>query len=126
MAQASGGARFIGPAASQLPRILQKYPPLQAMEVPARTYPGIRAALPTVGSVSFILVRPDLHDARAAAFVQAMQASGAALAAALPKAAFNTLADTQASAPAPALLHRTLLHRTLLHRALLHRALQPR
>ena len=108
MAQASGGARFIGPAASQLPRILQKYPHLQAMEVPAGTYPGIRAALPTVGSVNFILVRPDLDDARAAAFVQAMQASSAALAAALPQAAFSTLANTQASAPAPALLHRAL------------------
>jgi TRAP transporter TAXI family solute receptor len=108
MAQAPGGARFIGPAAAQVPRILQKYPLLQALEVPAGTYPGITQPLPTVGSVNFILVRADLGDARAAAFVQAVQAAAPALAAALPQAAFGTLHNTRASAPAPALLHRVL------------------
>lgn len=62
--------------------------------------------MPNVGSVNFILVRPHLDDARAAAFVQVVQASAAQLAAALPQAAFITLANTQAGAPSPALLHR--------------------
>lgn len=108
IAQAPGGARFIGPTTAQRPRILQKYPLLQPMEVPAGTYAGIHAPLPTVGSVNFILVRPELDDARAAAFVQAMQASGAELTAALPQAAFSTLANTRGTAPSAALLHRVL------------------
>jgi uncharacterized protein len=108
LAQAAGGARFIAPTPAQITRILQKHPLLQAMDVPAGTYPGISAPLATVGSVNFILVRPELDDARAAAFVQAMQASTAELAAALPQAAFSTLANTRASAPTPALLHRSL------------------
>lgn len=113
LAQAPGGARFIAPTPAQLTRILQKYPLLQAMDVAAGSYPGINTPLPTVGSVNFILVRPDLDEARAAAFVQAMHASTAELAAALPQAAFSTLANTRASAPAPALLHRALLPRGL-------------
>ena len=88
-AQATGVARFISPAAPQITRVLQKHAPLQAMDEPAGahagTYPFINATLINVGSVNFILVRPDLNDARAAAFVQVMRASAAQLAAALPQ-----------------------------------------
>ena len=121
LAQATGVARFISPAAPQITLVLQKHALLQAMDKPAGahagTYPGLYATLPNVGSVNFILVRPGLNDARAAAFVQVMRARAAQLAAslphhcritaaALPQAAFITLANTRASAPSPALLHR--------------------
>lgn len=108
LADGPGGARFIGPGPQQTASILQKYPLLQAMNVPAGSYPGMVRALPTVGSVNLILVHERLDDARAAAFVAAMQRALPALAAALPQAAFSTLANTLASAPSPAMLHRVL------------------
>lgn len=58
--------------------------------------------------VNLILARPGLDDARAAGFVQAMQAAGDDLAAALPQAAFSTLNNTLASAPEAGLLHPVL------------------
>ncbi len=108
VAQAPGGARFIGPAREQIPRILARHPLLQAMDVPAGTYPGIEVPLPSVGSVNWILAREDLDEARAGAFVEALHAAAAELAAALPQAAFSTLANTLASAPSPELLHPVL------------------
>jgi TRAP transporter TAXI family solute receptor len=108
VAQAAGGARFIGPTGEQIPRILARHPLLQAMQVPAGTYPGIAAPLPSVGSVNWILVREDLDEARASAVVEALHASASELAAALPQAAFSTLANTLASAPSPELLHPVL------------------
>lgn len=112
LAEAPGGARFIGPSPEQIPRILERHPLLQAMEVPPGTYPGITQPLPTVGSVNLILARPGLDDARAVAFVDAMQAAAGELAQALPQAAFSTLRNTLASAPDAGLLHPVLRGRT--------------
>ena len=111
LAQAPGGARFIGPSIDQIARIVAMYPLLQPMEVAVGAYPGIERPLPTVGSVNLIVTRADLDDARALAFIDAMQASRATLAAALPQAAFSTLANTLASTPSAALLHRALVLR---------------
>lgn len=108
LAEAPGGARFIGPSPMQIARIRERYPLLQAMTVAPGTYPGITEPLATVGSVNLILARPGLDDARANAFVQAMDAAAAELAEALPQAAFSTMANTLASAPEPALLHPVL------------------
>ncbi len=108
LAASPGGARFLGPAPDQIPRIVARYPSLAPMEVDAGAYPGIDRPLPTVGSVNWILVRADLDDRRVSAFVEAMEASHAELAAALPQAAFSTLAHTRASAPSTALLHRAV------------------
>lgn len=111
IAQSPGGARFLGPTPAQIPQILAKYPLLKGMEVPAGAYPGIDQMLPTVGSVNLILARAELDLPRAAAFVDAMEQAGPDLAAALPQAAFSTLANTLASSPTPALLHPALLPR---------------
>jgi TRAP transporter TAXI family solute receptor len=108
LAQAPGGARFIGPSPGQIPLIVAKYPLLKAMDVAVDAYPGIDRPLATVGSVNLIVTRADLDDARATAFVEAMRAASSQLAAALPQAAFSTLANTLASAPDPAALHRVL------------------
>jgi TRAP-type uncharacterized transport system substrate-binding protein len=75
------------------------------MQVSAGAYPGIDAPLATVGSVNLILVRDDFDTARAAAFIDAMRGASGELAAALPQAAFSTLANTHSSAPSPAWLH---------------------
>ena len=112
LARAPGGARFLGPAPDQIPRIVAKFPLLKAMEVPTGTYAGIARPLATVGSVNWIVTRDDLDDARAGDFVSAMRGASAPLAAALPQAAFSTVENTVASAPSPGLLHRVLKSRT--------------
>lgn len=108
LAEGPGGARFIGPSPAQTADILKKYPLLKALDVPVGTYPGMTQPLPTVGSVNLILTHDKLPDARALAFVTAMEAAAADLAAALPQAAFSTRANTLASTPSPALLHPVL------------------
>jgi TRAP transporter TAXI family solute receptor len=109
LANAPSGARFIGPSSVQIKRIVERYPQLTAMEVAAGAYPGIDKPLPTVGSVNFILVRDDLDASRATAFIEAMRGASNELAAALPQAAFSTLANTVASAPSRDLLHPAVL-----------------
>lgn len=111
LCEAPGGARFIGPTSPQVLAIVERFPSLTAMEVAPGSYPGIIAPLPTVGSVNWIVTRADLPDARATAFVDAMIASTSELAAALPQAAFSTLANTIARAPDAALLHRVVAAR---------------
>lgn len=108
LAASAGGARFIGPAPEQIPRVLAKHPLLQAMELPAGTYPGMAAPLTSVGSMNWMLVRDDLDEARAGALVEVLHAAEAELAVALPQAAFSTLARTRAGAPSPELLHPAL------------------
>ncbi len=109
VARAPGGARFIGPAPEQIPRIVERYPLLKPIDVQAGAYPGIDRPLHTVGSVNLILARADLDDARATRFVDAMHDAEPELAAALSQASFSTLANTLASAASPDQLHRVLL-----------------
>lgn len=108
LAAAPGGARFLGPQPSQIEAILRRHPLLQAMEVPAGTYAGIEAPLPTVGSVNLILTRADLSVERAQAVVTWLETAAAGMARQLPQAAFGTRASTRASAPMPDLLHPAL------------------
>jgi TRAP-type uncharacterized transport system substrate-binding protein len=79
------------------------------MTVARDAYPGIDRPLATVGSLNLILARADLDVARASMFVRAMAAAASDLAAALPQAAFSTLANTRASLTSPALLHRAVV-----------------
>jgi TRAP transporter TAXI family solute receptor len=109
LARSPGGARFIGPTPDQIPKIVAKYPLLKPMEVAVGAYPGIDRPLPTVGSVNVIMVRAELDDARATAFVKAMRDAAPDLAAALSQASFSTYANTLTSVPSEAMLHRVLL-----------------
>ena len=47
---AKAGARFIGPSEREIAAILQKNPALQAVTLPAKSYPGQDAPIPSVGS----------------------------------------------------------------------------
>ena len=105
LAQAPGGARFLGPQPDQMAAILRRYPLLRAMEVAPGTYVGIDAPLTTVGSVNLVLVRADLEVGRVRALLPLLEAAAADLAATLPQAAFGTRASTLASAPSDELLH---------------------
>src|SRR3954466_5728767 len=62
VAKAPGGARFIAPSAEEIDRIVAKHPFLKRLTVPAGSYPGQDAAIPSVGSWSLILARPTLPD----------------------------------------------------------------
>ena len=57
-AMAKAGGRFVGPDADEVKRILAKHPSLQAVTLPAGSYPGQDAALPSVGSWSYVFARP--------------------------------------------------------------------
>lgn len=105
LAQAPGGARFLGPRPEQIEAILRRHPLLRAMEVAPGTYAGIDAPLATVGSVNLVMVRADLDIDRVRALVPLLESASADLAVTLPQAAFGTRVSTLASAPTADLLH---------------------
>ena len=57
------GARFITPDDEELTRIVDKYPFMRRISVPAARYPGQSDPLLTVGSWSYVLARPNLDEA---------------------------------------------------------------
>jgi uncharacterized protein len=105
VAKGPAGARFIAPDADGIRRILAKHAFLKAMTVPAGAYPGLTAPLPSVGSWSFILARPDLSDDVAYRLARALHRGEGALARRLPQAGETTAANTFAAAPRPDLIH---------------------
>ena len=109
VAKAPGGARFIAPNADETRRILAKHSFLRPMSVPAGSYPGQNEAVVSVGSWSFILARPALHDDVAYRIARALQRNEAALAARLPQARETTAANTLAAAPREELIHPGVL-----------------
>src|SRR5471032_2538948 len=62
VASGPGGARFIAPDAGEIARIRTKHSFLKPLTVPAGSYPGQTAAIDSVGSWSYILVRETLPD----------------------------------------------------------------
>jgi TRAP transporter TAXI family solute receptor len=57
------GARFITPSDEQITRIVDKYPFIRRIAIPAARYPGQSEPLLTVGSWSYVLARPNLDEA---------------------------------------------------------------
>jgi uncharacterized protein len=57
------GARFITPSDEQVTRIVDKYPFMRRISIPAARYPGQSESLATVGSWSYVLARPNLDEA---------------------------------------------------------------
>lgn len=109
VAKGPAGARFIAPDAAGIARILAKHAFLKPMTVPAGAYPGLTAALPSVGSWSFVLARPDLPDEVTYRLARALHRGEAALARRLPQAQETTAANTLAAAPRPELIHPGVL-----------------
>src|SRR6516164_5048316 len=62
VAASPGGARFIAPSTDEITRIRAKHNFLKPLTVPAGSYPGQTAAIPSIGSWSFVLVRASLGD----------------------------------------------------------------
>ena len=105
VAKGPAGARFFGPAAADIPVILQKHPHLRPLEVPANSFPGQSAPIATVGTWSFILSRPGLPDESAHRFARALFGSQPALGKRLPQAVDTTAVNTAISLPRKDLLH---------------------
>ena len=105
VALAKEGGRFVAPSAEEVGRILAKNPALQAVTLPARSYPGQEAALASVGSWSFVLARPELPEEQGYLLARALHRAEPALAARLEQARETTIANTLAAAPRPDLIH---------------------
>ena len=104
-ALAKSGARFIAPSQAEIQAILQKNPALQPVTLPAKSYPGQDAPLPSVGSWSYVLAKPALPDEAAYLLARAIHRAEARLGARLEQARETTLANSVAAAPRPELLH---------------------
>ncbi len=105
VARGPKGARFIGPSEAEISAILAKHGFLKRLVVPAGSFPGQWQAVPTVGTWSFILSRPDLPDDAARRFASALHRAQPALGRKLPQAVETTRENTLASLPTPGLLH---------------------
>ncbi|MBM3648272.1 MAG: TAXI family TRAP transporter solute-binding subunit [Alphaproteobacteria bacterium] len=98
VAKSEKGARFIAPDADGIRRILAKHPFLKPVTQPAGSFPGQAEPIPSVGSWSFVLTRPDLDDAvawRLAKALHELERLGPP-----PQLAETTAQNTVAAAPA--------------------------
>jgi TRAP transporter TAXI family solute receptor len=102
---AKSGGRFVGPDADEVKRILSKNPSLQAVTLPARSYPGQDAAIHSVGSWSYVFARPGLPEEQGYLLARALHRAEGPLAARLDQAKETTAANTVAAAPRAGLIH---------------------
>jgi TRAP transporter TAXI family solute receptor len=104
-ALAKAGGRFIGPTPEEVDRILGRELSLQAVTLPAKSYPGQDAPLRSVGSWSYVLATDKLSDEAGYLLARAVHRAEAPFAARLEQARETTLANTVAAAPRPDLIH---------------------
>jgi TRAP transporter TAXI family solute receptor len=104
-ALAKQGGRFIAPNSSEIELILKKNPQLQAVTLPARSYAGQDAPIPSVGSWSFVFAKPDLPEQAGYLLARAIHQAESKLAAKLEQARETTMANTLAATPRPELIH---------------------
>jgi len=105
MAKAPGGARFIAPSADEIAQVRAKHGFLKALTVPAGSYPGQDAAIASIGSWSYVLVRESLPDDVAYRLAKTLHAAEATLCNTLAQACETTAANTVAAAPSLDLIH---------------------
>ena len=105
VALAKSGGRFIGPMDAEIQTILKKNPSLQRVTLPPKSYPGQDAAVPSVGSWSYVLAKPALPEEAAYLLARAIHRAESPLAARLDQARETTMANTIAAAPRPELIH---------------------
>jgi TRAP transporter TAXI family solute receptor len=102
VAKSPEGARFIAPNAEEIARILAKHAFLTPITQPAGSFPGQNEAIPSVGSWSFVLARPDLDEAVAFRLARALHQAEAAR---TPQLAETTAKNTVATVTDQKLLH---------------------
>jgi TRAP transporter TAXI family solute receptor len=104
-ALAKAGGRFVGPSEDEIKRILAKQPALQRVTMPANSYPGQAAPVPSVGSWSYVFANEKMSEETAYLLARAIHRAEAPLAAWLEQARETTMANTVAAAPRPELIH---------------------
>jgi TRAP transporter TAXI family solute receptor len=105
MSSPQGGGRFVAPGAEEIQRVLARHTFLKPISQPAGSYPGQAAAIPSVGSWSFVMVRPGLDDDVVIRLTKALHQAEAKPSAQLAETtAKNTLA-----AATPSMLHPGVL-----------------
>jgi hypothetical protein len=109
VASSPGGARFIAPSAEEIARIRAKHSFLKPLTVPAGSYPNQNAAIDSVGSWSFILVRETLPDDVAYHLARTLHGAEATFCKKLSQACETTAANTVAAAPKQELIHPGVL-----------------
>lgn len=109
VAGSPGGARFIAPDADEIARIRAKHSFLKPLVVPAGSYPGQDAPIPSVGSWSFILARASLPDDVAYRLARTLHGIEATFCRKLAQACETTAANTVAAAPNPDSIHPGVL-----------------
>ena len=109
-ALAKSGGRFITPSPEEVKRILEKNPALQAVTLPAKSYPGQDQPLASVGSWSYVLAHKDhLQEEAAYLVARAVHWAEGPLAARLEQARETTMANTVAAAPRREMIHPGVL-----------------
>jgi len=106
---AKGGGRLIGPSADEIRQILTRQRTLQAVTLPANSYPGQPAPLQSVGSWSFVFAAVNLSEENGYLLGRAIHRAEATLAKQLEQARETTLANTLAAAPRIDLIHPGVL-----------------
>lgn len=109
MAESPGGARFIAPDASEIARVRAKHTFLKPLTVPAGSYPNQTAAINSIGSWSFILVRESLPDDVAYRLARTLHGVESTFCKKLAQACETTAASTVAAAPKLELIHPGVL-----------------
>src|ERR1700754_2821856 len=109
IATSPGGERFIAPDADEIARIRAKHSFLKPLTVAAGSYPNQNAAINSVGSWSFILVRESLPDDVAYRLARTLHGAEATFCRKLAQACETTAANTVAAAPEVDLIHPGVL-----------------
>ncbi|MCC8983501.1 TAXI family TRAP transporter solute-binding subunit [Bradyrhizobium acaciae] len=109
MAESATGARFIAPSADEIARIRAKHTFLKPLTIPAGSYPKQTAAISSVGSWSYILVRDTLPDDVAYRLAKTLHGVEAVFCTKLAQACETTAANTVAAAPDINLIHPGVL-----------------
>ena len=104
-ALAKQGGRFMAPEPREIEAILAKNPDLQAVMLPADSYPGQHEALASVGSWSYVFASPNLPEETGYLLARAIHRAEPALAAKLLQARETTMANTVSAAPKEELIH---------------------
>jgi uncharacterized protein len=109
VATSPAGARFIAPDAGEIARIRAKHTFLKPLTVPAGSYPGQSAAIDSVGSWSYILVRATQPDEVAYRLAKTLHGAETTFCQKLSQACETTAANTVAAAPSQELIHPGVL-----------------
>jgi uncharacterized protein len=109
IAQSPGGARFIAPDADEIARIRAKHNFLKPMTVAAGSYPHQSQPIHSLGSWSYVLVRPTLDDDVAYRLARTLHQAETIFGNKLPQARETTVENTVAAAPSIDLIHPGVL-----------------